>query len=36
MSENGRSGGGRWLIYIGILLLINFLSWAFDWGFWLY
>jgi hypothetical protein len=30
-------GGGRgWLIWIGALLLINGLSYAFSWGFWLY
>jgi len=35
----GESGGGgavSWLIWIGILLLVNFLSWAFNWPFWVY
>jgi hypothetical protein len=29
-------GCSGWMVWIGILLLINFLSWAFDWSFWLY
>ncbi len=31
-------GGGfpKWLIYIGILVVVNILSQAFDWGFWIY
>lgn len=29
-------GVGGWLIFIGILLLINLLSWLFDWSFWIY
>ncbi len=32
----GRGRGGGWLIWIGLLLLINFLSWAFGWSFWIY
>ena len=32
----GGSGAWGWLIWIGILLFINFLSWAFDWPFWVY
>jgi len=35
MAEGG-GGGMRWLLYIGILLLVNFLSYFFNWGwyFW--
>lgn len=29
-------GGSGWLIWIGLLLLINFLSWLFNWPFWVY
>jgi len=29
-------GGMGWLIWIGALILINVLSWAFDWSFWIY
>ncbi len=29
-------GGGGWLMWIGVLLLINFLSYVFDWPFWVY
>ncbi len=35
----GRSflgGAGSWLIWIGLLLFVNFLSWVFDWSFWIY
>jgi hypothetical protein len=35
MSENS-SGGSGWLLWIGVLILINFLSWLFDWSFWVY
>jgi hypothetical protein len=31
----GRGVGGT-LIFIGILVVVNILSYAFDWGFWLY
>ncbi len=30
------TGGGSWLVYIGLLLLVNFLSYVFDWPFWVY
>jgi len=30
------SGVGRIAIYIGILLLVNLLSYIFDWPFWIY
>lgn len=33
-SDDG--GGMGWLIWIGALLLINFLSFVFGWGFWVY
>ena len=31
----GRGAAG-WLVFIGILVLVNVLSYVFDWGFWLY
>lgn len=37
MSENDENSGcASWLIWIGLLLLINLLSWIFDWSFWVY
>ncbi|MCA9121222.1 MAG: hypothetical protein H6822_21760 [Planctomycetaceae bacterium] len=33
-SDDG--GGMGWLLWIGALLLINFLSFVFGWGFWVY
>jgi hypothetical protein len=35
MSEES-SSASRWLVWIALLLLINFLSWVFDWSFWLH
>jgi hypothetical protein len=35
MSEDSPGAGG-WLVWIGLLILINFLSWLFDWSFWVY
>lgn len=35
-NESGGGGAASWLIWIGLLLLVNFLSWAFDWPFWVY
>jgi hypothetical protein len=37
-TDNSGGGGGvpRILIYIGILILVNVLSAAFGWGFWIY
>lgn len=37
-SDTGGGGGGvpRILIYVGILIVINVLSAAFGWGFWIY
>ncbi len=32
----GDSEGLGWLIWIGLLLFINLLSWIFDWPFWIY
>jgi hypothetical protein len=29
-------GGNSWAVWIGILVLINGLSWLFDWPFWIY
>ena len=25
-----------WFVWIGLLLLINLLSWMFNWSFWIY
>lgn len=36
MSDDEGGGGLGWLVWIGGLLLINFLSWAFNWSFWIY
>ena len=39
LQAQGSSGGSEsmgWLVWIGALVGINFLSWLFDWGFWLY
>ena len=35
---SGHDGGGGlgWLVWIGALLVINGLSYVFNWGFWLY
>ncbi len=30
------SGMGGWLFMIVALIVVNLLSWAFNWGFWLY
>ena len=34
------SGGGSesmgWLLWLGAIVGINFLSWVFNWGFWIY
>ena len=36
-AQSGGSGEGMgWLLWIGGILLINFLSWVFNWGFWIY
>jgi hypothetical protein len=32
--ENGKAV--RWLVYLGILVGINVLSYVFDWPFWIY
>ena len=34
--QSGGDGGGRWLVWIGAILLINLLSYLFGWGFWIY
>jgi hypothetical protein len=36
---SGNQGGSRamgWVIFIGVIIGVNVLSAAFDWGFWLY
>ena len=34
---NGNNDGCfQWVIWIGTLLLLNLLSWIFDWSFWVY
>lgn len=35
MSDNG-GGFGGWIIWLLALGVINLLSWAFDWSFWIY
>ncbi|MGN0223891.1 MAG: hypothetical protein ACI4AM_07685 [Muribaculaceae bacterium] len=34
--DDDSKGGCGSLLFIGILLLINLLSWIFDWSFWVY
>jgi hypothetical protein len=34
--SNAGEGGMGWLIWIGAILFINFLSWVFNWPFWVY
>lgn len=39
VTTTGSSGGGEgmgWLMWIGILVGVNVLSYLFDWPFWLY
>lgn len=36
MSDSDDNKVGGWLVWIGILLFINLLSWIFDWSFWVY
>ncbi len=38
MSDEESKGGGcsGWMVWIGILLLINLLGWAFGWSFWIF
>jgi len=33
---DGDGGAMGWITWIGILVVINFLSWVFDWPFWVY
>ena len=33
---SGGRGFAGWAIFIGILLIVNFLSWLFSWSFWIY
>lgn len=35
-SDGGGSELQGWMVWAGGLLLINGLSWAFNWGFWIY
>lgn len=35
-SSNDGSEAKGWMLWIGGLVGINFLSWLFDWGFWIY
>ena len=35
-SSAGGGGGMGWLVWIGLLLFINLLSWLFNWPFWIY
>jgi hypothetical protein len=34
--SSGGSRFPRWLIYIGVLIGINVLSYVFNWGYWIY
>ena len=34
--QQQRSGGGGWLVWIGVILGINLLSYLFNWGFFLW
>lgn len=34
MARGGGAAG--WLVFIGIIVLVNVLSYVFGWGFWLY
>lgn len=34
--SGGSSRGMGWLIWIGIIIGVNVLSYVFHWGFWLY
>ena len=36
MSDSKGGGIGGWVILIVILVVVNFLSWVFDWPFWIY
>ncbi len=34
---NNKSGSiWSWVIWIGLILFFNLLSWIFDWSFWVY
>ena len=35
-AESADEGFPSWLIYVGVLILINVLSAMFGWGFWIY
>ena len=35
-SDDNGGGIGGWVTWIGVLVVINFLSWTFDWPFWIY
>ena len=37
-AQSNDSGGGAmgWLVWIGVILFINLLSWLFKWPFWIY
>ena len=32
----GQSQAMGWMVWLGVILGINFLSWIFNWGFWIY
>ena len=36
MSDNEGGGFGGLLIWVGLLLFINLLSYLFNWSFWVY
>ena len=35
-SASAGSESQGWLVWIGVIVGINFLSWVFNWGFWIY
>ena len=35
-AKSNDGGGMGWLIWIGLLVLINLLSYLFNWPFWIY
>lgn len=35
-ASGGGGGGSSWLVWIGILVLVNLLSYVFNWPFWIY
>ena len=36
MSDESNNNVSGWMIWIGLILFANLLSWLFDWSFWVY